>query len=74
MFGKTDKKVINLVCQCSDVPSVIRKLVIPLLLDILPSKRPYLSPPLSRTGGVHLDFFAVIVMLFSYADFVLETV
>ena len=72
MFGKTDKKV----CQCLDVPTFIKKLVIPLLLDILLSKRLYLSPPVPLTsiGGIHLDYFVMIVMLFSFADFALDLI
>ena len=49
----------------------IKKLMIPLLLDILPSKILYLPPPLTRIGGIHVGYFAMIVMLFSFADFVL---
>ena len=70
MFGKTDKKV----CQCLDVPTFIKKLVIPLLLDILLSKRLNISPPLTSIGGIHLDYFVMIVMLFSFADFALDLI
>ena len=73
MFGKTDKKVINLICQCFGVRTFIKKLMIPLLLDILTSKRLYLPPPLTRIGGIHFGYFAMIVLL-SFADFALDLI
>ena len=74
MFGNTDKKVINLICQCLGVSIFIKKLVIPLLLDVLPSKRLYVPPPLTGIGGVYLGYFAMIVMLLSFADFALNLI
>ena len=72
MFGNADKKIINHICQCLGVSTFIKKLVIPLLLDIVPSKRLYLPPPLTGIGGIYLGYFAMIVMLLSFADFALE--
>ena len=74
VFGNTDKKVIKLICQCLGVSIFIKKLVIPLLLDILPSKRLYLPPPLTGIGGIYLGYFAMIVMLLSFAGFALDLI